>query len=219
MKHLFLVSAFFGLISACQSLEILQKPLVFDETRRSLTLEYLDREYGLKQEEPLINPQMIVIHWTSLGDLESAFQVYKDPLKPRFRNDDPLLPQELNVSAHYLVDQNGSIYQLMPDSIMALHVIGLNYCAIGIKNVGNEFDTPLTEAQVEANALLVEYLCKKYPIGYLIANSEYPLFKDHELWKNFTNQPIEQRKDPGAGFMIRLRHAVEKLQLAGPPLH
>ena len=217
MKHTFLLLVFFGLINACQSIEILQKHLTFDETRRNLTLQYLANEYGLEQQEPLIDPQMIVIHWTSLGDLESAFKVFQDPIKPRFRNDDPHLPDELNVSTHYLVDQDGTIYQLMPDSIMALHVIGLNYCAIGIKNVGNNQDKPLTEAQVEANAFLVETLHQKYPIKYLIANSEYPLFQDHLLWKNYTDRPVEQREDPGVGFMIRLRQSVEKLKLKGPP--
>ena len=212
-----LLMAFLGLLSACQSTEILQKPIAFDETRRSLTLKYLEEQYGLIQDEPLIEPKMIVVHWTSLGDLESAFKVYQDEVQPRFRNDDPHLPDELNVSAHYLVDQDGSIYQLLPDSIMALHVTGLNYCAIGIKNVGNDQDRPLTDAQLQANVFLVETLSQKYTIEYLIGNSEYPRFQDHALWKNFSGQPVEQKYDPGEAFMTKLRVEVQKLGLSGPP--
>ena len=65
MKRILLFMAFLGLLYACQSKEILQKPIVFDETRRSLTLKYLEEHYGLLQDEPLIEPKMIVIHWTS----------------------------------------------------------------------------------------------------------------------------------------------------------
>lgn len=218
MKRISLVLTLAGLLSACQpSLEILQKPISFNDTRHQLTLDYLEKEYGLIQDEPLIDPQMIIIHWTSLGDLESAFKVFQNPVKPRFRNDDPLLPEELNVSAHYLVDQDGTIYQMLPDSMMALHVTGLNYCAIGIKNVGNNLDKPLTGAQLQANIQLVELLCKKYSVRYLIGNYEYPRFQGHPLWKNFTGQPVEQKEDPGADFMERMREALEKLKLSGAP--
>ena len=217
MKRILLFMAFLGLLYACQSKEILQKPIVFDETRRSLTLKYLEEHYGLLQDEPLIEPKMIVIHWTSLGDLESAFKVFQEPVQPRFRNDDPYLPDELNVSAHYLVDQDGTIYQMLPDSIMALHVTGLNYCAIGIKNIGNDQDRPLTEGQLQANVFLVETLTEKYPIEYLIGNSEYPRFQNHPLWKNFSNQPVEKKNDPGEDFMNKLRVELEKLNLSGPP--
>src|SRR5580693_7225904 len=44
---------------------------------------------------------------------------------------------ELNVSAHFLVDRDGTIYRLMPETWMARHCIGLNRVAIGIENVGD----------------------------------------------------------------------------------
>ncbi len=216
MLRFFLSLTFFGLFSACQSYEILQKPILYDQTRVDLSLEYLAQQHQLVREQPVINPVMIVIHWTTLGDLESAYRVFYEPVKPQFRNDDPFLPQELNVSSHYLVDRDGSIYQLMPDSLLANHVVGLNYCSIGIKNVGNH-DQPLTEMQLEANSFLVKSLAKKYHIEYLIGNYEYPLFSSHSLWKNYNGQPVEHKQDPGEEFMNKLRDELRKLDLKGAP--
>jgi len=217
MPTRFMFLAFFGLLTACQSFQILKKPIVFDDIREEYTLQYLRNQYGLIQQDPLIQPQMIVVHWTTLNDLESAFQVLKNPLRPRFRNDDDALPNQLNGSAHYLIDRDGTVYNLMSDSLMALHVVGLNYCSIGIKNVGNQ-NQPLTSAQLSANTQLIELLCKKYPeIEYLIANSEYPQFQNHPLWKNFQKLPIEERQDPGEEFMKDLRDNLSKLPLKGPP--
>jgi N-acetyl-anhydromuramyl-L-alanine amidase AmpD len=217
MPTRFVYLAFFGLFTACQSFQILQKPIVFDEVRKSYSLQYLRDQYGLVQQEPLIEPQLIVVHWTSLADLESAFKVYDQPLRPRFRNDDEALPDQLSSSAHYLIDRDGTVYNLMSDSLMALHVVGLNYCSIGIKNVGN-MEQPLTPAQLTANTELVKHLCQKYPsIEYLIANAEYPTFQGHPLWKNFQDLPVEQRNDPGEDFMNKLRDNLSKLPLKGAP--
>ncbi|MDA4805622.1 N-acetylmuramoyl-L-alanine amidase, partial [Enterobacter hormaechei] len=69
------------------------------------------------------------------------------------------------VSAHYLVDRDGTVYQLLPDTFFARHIIGLNYMAIGVENVGGP-DAPLTEAQGKANAALVKYLCSRHKIEY-----------------------------------------------------
>ena len=57
----------------------------------------------------------------------------------------------VNVSAHYLVARNGTIYRLMPDNWMARHCIGLNYDSIGIENVGGGKHGKLTRKQLEAN--------------------------------------------------------------------
>jgi hypothetical protein len=48
---------------------------------------------------------------------------------------------------------------LVDPELFARHTIGLNYCAIGIENIGSK-SQPLTDEQVEANAELVKYLAK-----------------------------------------------------------
>lgn len=51
----------------------------------------------------------------------------------------------LNVSTQFLVDRDGTIFRLLPDTTFARHVIGLNHLAIGIENIGCD-DMPVTQA-------------------------------------------------------------------------
>ncbi|PTT03673.1 N-acetylmuramoyl-L-alanine amidase, partial [Pedobacter sp. HMWF019] len=159
---------------------VIQKPIVFDEERKQLSLEYLEKRHGLHQTEPTINPVMIVLHWTEIPSVEKTFNVFNTSTLPGARRE-LTSASSLNVSSQYLIDRDGTIYQLLPDTILARHVIGLNYCAIGVENVGGE-KWPLTEAQLEANEQLIRSLKSKYPIEYVIGHYEYNLFRGTPLW-------------------------------------
>src|SRR5690606_11135645 len=101
----------------------------------------------------------------------------------------------LNVSAQYVIDRDGTIYQLMPDTLMARHVTGLNHCAIGIENIGGP-KAPLTKAQLKANTKLIKKLKKKYPIDYLIGLYQYTLFESTDLWKEKDQGYRTKKSDP-----------------------
>ena len=143
------------LTAGCRQFEIIERPIEFGLERNELTLAYLDEHYGIQQNTPVITPRMVVVHWTEIATLEKSFEAFYSTTLPDSR---PEIAgaSSLNVSAHYLVDQDGTIYHLMPDTIMARHVIGLNHCAIGIENVGGTPDKPLTEAQLKANIQLIK---------------------------------------------------------------
>ena len=160
-----LPSLFFLLffISCATPKRIVDKPIVFDEERLQLTSEYLLNRYGIEKEEPTIEPKMIVLHWTAIPTFEGSFDAFKESKLPNWRPDIKNV-SGLNVSSHFLVDQDGTIYRLMPEDIMGRHVIGLNHVALGVENVGGTEDTPLTEAQLKANIWLVKYLAEKYDI-------------------------------------------------------
>jgi beta-N-acetylhexosaminidase len=126
----------------------------------------------------------------------------------------------LNVSAHFLVDRDGTIYRLMGENIMARHVIGLNYTSIGIENVGGKGDKAddLTPAQRQANIDLVFYLKGKYPsIEYLIGHHEYLQMESTPLWLERDKGYRTKKSDPGEKFMSAVRHAVAPLHLKAPP--
>ena len=200
-----LVCLSFIMIASCGSVNITDKPIDFDEQREKLTLEYLQTRYGLEQSEPSIDPKMIVVHWTAIPTLEESFKAFKGPLLPNTRSD-ITTAGALNVSAHFLVDRDGTIYRLMPETTMARHVIGLNHCAIGIENVGGTQNTPLTKKQLKANVELIRYLKKKYPnIDYLIGHFEYTRFEEHPLWLEIDDGYRTEKTDPGADFMERIR--------------
>jgi hypothetical protein len=194
-----------------QKLKIVEKPIIWDSTRRALSLEYLKERHGILQTEPIIQPKMVVCHWTAISTFEKSFLAFNSPLLPIAR---PELKNasQLNVSAHYLVDRDGTIYHLLPDTLLARHVIGLNYCAIGIENVGDGTNNPLTEAQFLANYLLIKRLQKEYKIEYLIGHHEYTRFKGSSIWKETDPNYQTIKSDPSDEFMNRLRAKFKKLK-------
>ncbi len=206
------------LLSSCKSVHIIDKPITYDEERKELSLEYMAARYGLEKEQATIEPKMIVVHWTAIPSLEKSFEAFKDSRLPGSR-DDITNASTLNVSAQFLVDQDGTIYRLLPETTMARHVIGLNHCAIGIENVGGTIDKPLTKKQLKSNRKLVSYLKDKYPeIDYLIGHYEYTLFEGHPLWLELDANYRTEKTDPGESFMRDLRDASSTLDWEEVPL-
>jgi hypothetical protein len=67
------------------------------------------------------------------------------------------------VSAHYVIDRNGDIYQMVSDSDRANHCMGANENSIGIEHVGTETDS-LAAPQAAASAALIRWLLEQYHI-------------------------------------------------------
>lgn len=204
LKYLSFLSFLLLALVSCEQNRIVDKPITFNEERKALTLEYLKERYGIVQEEPTIEPKMIVIHYTVIPTLEKSLTAFESAKLPTWR---PEISGAgaLNVSSHFLIDVDGTIYRLMPENYMARHVIGLNHCAIGVENVGGTEEVPLTDAQLKSNAWLVEYLKGKYDIQYLIGHSEYTNFEGHELWLEKDAGYRTVKSDPGDQFMADLR--------------
>lgn len=208
MKYgiLFVVTA---LLASCAPPKgIVDKSLIFDEQRKALTLEYLKDHYDLEQETPTIIPKMIVLHWTVIPTFEKSFETFNPSTLPG--RPDLQAASALNVSSQFMVDRDGTIYRLLPETIMARHVIGLNHCAIGVENIGGTNDLPLTKAQVKANIWLVDYLANKYDIEYVIGHYEYTNFEGHELWLEKDDGYRTEKTDPGEDFMTKVRKATNQ---------
>lgn len=197
-----------------QTFRIFEKPIIFDEERERLSLEYLKNRHGIEKETATILPTMVVVHWTAVYSLESTFDVFN----PVHLGGRPELTSasNLNVSAHFLVDRDGTIFRLLPDTTFARHTIGLNYTAIGIENIGGP-EAPLTKAQVKANADLIRYLNKKYKLTYVIGHHEYYAFQGTPLWKESDPNYLTQKQDPGPKFMKKLRKKLADLNFKSNP--
>ena len=205
------------LISSCSaSRKIVDKPVIFNKDRKELTLQYMDERYGLKQNSPSIVPKMVVLHWTAIPTFEGSFDAFLKAKLPNWRPDIESA-SALNVSAHFIVDQDGTIYKLLPETTMGRHVIGLNHCAIGVENVGGTAETPLTEAQLKSNIWLVKYLAKKYDIEFLIGHHEYTLFEGHGLWLEKDDGYRTTKTDPGDDFMNKVRKATKRFDFKPIP--
>ncbi len=193
-------------------------PLDFSQRRVALTRDYIKEHYGLSVDDIAIDPKVIVLHWTAMPTLKDAYERLKPELLVSERKDISGAGA-LNVSAHFLVDRDGTIYRLMPETLMARHVIGLNYSAVGIENVGGEgnIKEDLTEAQVKANVALVRYLKSRHPgIEYLIGHHEYRLMEKTPLWLERDSGYRTEKRDPGVRFMNAVREQVADLHLKAP---
>src|ERR1039458_8695187 len=90
---------------------------------------YSEANYGINSYT-LTNPNLIIEHYTESTDYQSVWNT--------FANDVPdvqfhMLPQDC---AHFVIDTDRTIHQLVPLNIMCRQVVGLNYTSIGIEMVG-----------------------------------------------------------------------------------
>ena len=208
-----LLSCLFFLIivlSSCNAptFRIFEKPVIFDEERERLSVEYLQKRHGIEAEDSSIDPRMIVVHWTEISTLEDTWHFFNSPYLDA--RPDILAASALNVSAHFLVDRDGTIFRLLPDTTFARHTIGLNYMAIGIENIGGS-DAPLTRAQLMANEQLIRYLYERHSIEWVIGHHEYYAFRDSNLWMETDPDYLTYKIDPGDRFMKRLRKRLADL--------
>jgi N-acetyl-anhydromuramyl-L-alanine amidase AmpD len=174
---------------------------------------------------PQIDPKVIVVHYTDGATLENAFRTFG----PETLAGRPDLDEagSVNVGVQFIVDSDGTIYEIQPDNYFGRHCIGLNHSAIGIENVGTgDLENPsgranssrlLTVKQVQSNANLIRHLKSKYPaIEILIAHSEYrdleePEHPGHELFYEADPDYRTEKSDPGPNFMQALRREISDL--------
>lgn len=185
---------------------IIQKPIEFNQERQALTRDYQLTHYGI--DAITIEPKIIVLHWTCLPSVDLTYKIFNPIMLPSNRRDK--LPGDLNVSSHFLVDKDGTIYQLMPENWMARHVIGLNHNAIGIENIGGiDGNDDLTLAQAKANAFLYCYLKNKYPnIKEVIGHNNYLKYKNTPLWLEKDPNYQTDKTDPGPSFLKKVKRFI-----------
>ena len=170
--------------------------------RDELIDEYTLRHYGKICRE--IVPQAVVVHWTAMGTQESVWKFF-------YAEEMPDDEGRLNVASQFLVDRDGTIWRLMPETKFARHAIGYNHCAIGIENVGGyDGKEDLTEAQLAANVRLIKYLHAKYPtIEYVFGHYQQDAARASGLYIELVPDYYAVKPDPGKIFMRGLRSELE----------
>lgn len=196
---------------------IVDSPIRYDQARIDLTVAYRREHETPEATDQLIIPRAIVVHFTGGGSHAGTFN-YFDRLTVEAGRARTAAAGAVNVSAHFIVDRDGTIYRLMPETWFARHCIGLNHVAIGIENVGDGQRWPLTPEQIAANAWLVRDLVARYPtITHLLGHHEYRRMEGHPYFVERQPRYRNRKPDPGASFMRELRAEVADLALAEPP--
>jgi beta-N-acetylhexosaminidase len=125
---------------------IVQKPIPFGAKRKAETEAYAVRHYGLHTWR-LVHPHVIVEHYTASETFSSTYNYFYGDTP------DVELGEYPGVCSHFVIDRDGTIYQLVPTTIMCRHTVGLNYTAIGIEHVGTSDREILTNPRQLAASL------------------------------------------------------------------
>ena len=196
------------------SIAIVDVPMAWSDKREQLTLDYRRSHSDRDAKDLAIEPRVIVLHYTGGGSAK-ATRNYFDNVEVEAARKELARAGKVNVSSHFVIDRDGTIYRLQPETRFARHCIGLNHIAIGIENVGDEKKYPLTDAQVEANAALVRDLARRFPITHLLGHHEVMQFRANPYYVEIDPAYKNSKGDPGAAFMTRVRERVGDLGLSG----
>jgi beta-N-acetylhexosaminidase len=108
---------------------VVWKPIPFGAKRRAETAAYAKRHYGIDTWR-LVHPKVIVEHYTASESFSSTYNYFYGDTP------DVELHELPGDCSHFVIDRDGTIYQLVALTTMCRHTVGLNYTAIGIEHVG-----------------------------------------------------------------------------------
>jgi N-acetylmuramoyl-L-alanine amidase len=135
---------------------IVSKLIPFPDSRKQEMRAYAQRHYGLNTFR-LVRPQVIVEHFTVIETFGPVFDT--------FAANKAHLGELPGTCAHFVIDADGTIYQLVPLGLMCRHAVGLNHTAIGIEMVGqSDQDILGNPPQLRAALDLTLWLMQRFGI-------------------------------------------------------
>jgi N-acetylmuramoyl-L-alanine amidase len=137
---------------------IVAKLIPFGAQRRAEMAAYAKRHYGIDTWR-LEHPHVIVEHYTASDSFSSTYSY--------FARDTPdgELGELPGPCAHFIIDRDGTIYQLVRLKTMCRHTVGLNWTAFGIEHVGTSDRQILDDrAQFSASLSLTLWLMRTFHI-------------------------------------------------------
>ena len=155
---------------------VVWKPIPYGAKRRAEMAAYAEKHYGFHSY--VLHPRAIVEHYTATPSFSSAYSTFAADVP------DAELHELPGVCAHFIIDRDGTIYQLVPLNVMCRHTVGLNWAAIGIEHVGVSDAQVLGNAQQMRSSLaLTVWLMWRYtiPLADVIGHNESlssPLHKE-----------------------------------------
>jgi beta-N-acetylhexosaminidase len=147
---------------------VVQRPIPFGEQRKEEMRAYARRHYGI-DDYRLTRPRVIVQHYTATDSFAPVFNYFATDAP------DPELGELPGVCSHFVIDRDGTIYQLVSTRIMCRHTVGLNWTAIGIEHVGQSDGQVLgNRRQIAASLRLTRMLQGRHgiPTRQVIGHNE-----------------------------------------------
>jgi N-acetylmuramoyl-L-alanine amidase len=163
---------------------VIWKPIPFGPRRKAEMAAYAEKHYGIHSWR--LQPKVIVEHYTASDSFSSAWSTFAA------NEPDPELHELPGDCAHFIIDRNGRVYQLVRLDIMCRHTVGLNYVAVGIEHVGtSDAEILHDKAQIRASLELTAWLVGRFHIKVrnVIGHSESLSSPYHrELYKPWAHQ-------------------------------
>jgi beta-N-acetylhexosaminidase len=133
-------------------------PIPFPAHRKREMRAYARRHYRI-DDYRLRHPHVIVEHITAVNSYSAVFNTFASDAP------DPELHERPGTCAHFVIDRDGTIHQLVSLRLMCRHTVGLNYTAIGIEHVGlTDADLMGDRRQLNASLRLTRWLQARYHI-------------------------------------------------------
>ena len=164
------------LVSSPPKPHIVWKPIPFPAKRLAETAAYAKKHYGI--DSYVLRPRAIVEHVTATPTFSSVWNGFAADVP------DAELHELPGTCAHFVIDTDGTIYQLVRTDVICRHTVGLNWAAIGIEHVGLTDAQVLADpAQMRSSLELTAWLMWKYgiPLASVIGHNESltsPLHKE-----------------------------------------
>jgi N-acetylmuramoyl-L-alanine amidase len=185
---------------------IIKKHLPFagweEEYREYFQQYYRDSELSLK-------PGMIVLQFSGTENFSRLWHT--------FVNGGTYDGKKGHLSVHYIIDKDGSIYELMPPNRRVRGTYGVNHVAITVSLIGrNEQEIIDNNRQMRTSFALVRWLMNQHriPKEKVLAHTEVAVGK--ELVPEYTDfydtkypnhyPPNSQTRGPGRAYMFKLRY-------------
>ena len=127
---------------------------------------YSKRHYGVRTWH-LRHPRVIVQHYTAGTSWQGAWNTFA--ANSEHNGEYP------GTCSHFLIDTDGTIYQLVRLGIRCRHAVGMNHTAIGIEHVGTSDRMVLdNDRQMRASLRLTVWLMAKFDVnvGNVIGHRE-----------------------------------------------
>jgi len=170
---------------------IVKKAIPYGPRRKDQMAAYSKRHYGERRWE-LRSPSVIVQHYTAGLSFTSAWN--------HFASNDRWNGESPGTCTHFIIDRDGTIYQLVPLGTRCRHVVGLNHVSVGVEHVGTSDRMVLRDRQQMRSSLrLTVWLMAKFDVnvGNVIGHAEaleHPLHRElYRSWRCLVHADFPHR--------------------------
>lgn len=161
-----------------------------------------------------LDPKLVVLHYSGTPNFATLWWTY---MKGKNYKGGDGSTKTRHFSAHFAVDRDGTIYELMPLNRRTIGSYGVNHKAINIEIIGqNEKEILSSSRQMKVTFALVKWLMRRYKISSAGVRAHTEIARGKELVPEYTDYADKQYPDkyppgsnprgPGKTYMFKLRY-------------